>query len=116
MASEYSLPPPSPLEIHDHNAAPKWRKFRLAWENYALAAEFNKEAQSVQVAILTTVIGEGGVCSKFTNLAEEGDDQKIAPVLKKLGEHCEPRKNIPFERYRFNRRFQDPGETQYCES
>ena len=105
MASEYSLPPPSPLEIHDHNAAAKWRKFRLAWENYAVAAEFNKEAQSVQVAILTTVIGEGGVCSKFTDLAEEGDDQKIAPVLKKLGEHCEPRKNIPFERYRFNRRF-----------
>ena len=33
--------------------------------------------------------------------AEEGDNQKIASVLKKLGERCEPRK-IPFKRYCFN--------------
>jgi len=38
-------------------------------------------------------------------------DQKIALVLKKLGKYCEPHKNIPFERYCFNRRVQDPGET-----
>ena len=87
--------------------------FRLAWENYALATELNKKAQPVQVATLMTVIGEDAreVCSTFTDWAQEGDDQKIAPVLKKLGEYCEPRKNIPFERYRFNRRVQDPGET-----
>lgn len=61
------------------------------------------------------MIGEDAreVCSTFTAWAEEGDDQKIAPVLKKLGEYCEPRKNIPFERYRFNRRVQDPGETYH---
>ena len=113
MASGYSLPPPAPLKIHDQNAAEKWKKFRLAWENYALATELNKKAQPVQVATLMTVIGENAreVCSTFTDWAEEGDDQKIAPVLKKLGECCEPRKNIPFERYRFNRRVQDPGET-----
>jgi len=59
------------------------------------------------------VIGEDAreVCSTFTAWAEEGDDQKITPVLKKLGEYCEPRKNIPFERYRFNQCVQDPGET-----
>jgi len=38
-------------------------------------------------------------------------DQKIALVLKKLGEYGEPQKNIPFERYHFNQRVQDPGET-----
>ena len=100
MATGYSLPLPAPLEIHDHNAAEKWRKFRLAWENYALATELNKKAQPVQVATLMTVIGEDAreVCSTFADWAEEGDDKKISPVLKKLGEYCEPRKNIPFER------------------
>ena len=113
MASGYSLPPPAPLEIHDHNAAEKWKKFRLAWENYALATELNKKTQPVQVATLMTVIGEDAreVCSTFTNWDEEGDDKKIAPVLKKLGEYCEARKNIPFERYRFNRCVQELGET-----
>ena len=42
MASGYSLPPPAPLEIHDHNAAEKWKKFRLAWENYALTTAQGK--------------------------------------------------------------------------
>ena len=83
-----------------------------------LPTELNKEVQPVQVATLMTVIGEDGreVWSTFTDWAEEGDNQKIAPVLKKLGEYCEPHKSIPFERYRFNRRVQDPGETydQFC--
>ena len=119
MASGYSLPPPAPPEIHDHNAA---EKFRLAWENYALASVLNKKAQPVQLATLMIVISDNAreVCSTFTDWDEEGDDKKIAPVLKKLGEYCEPRKNIPFERYRFNRRVQEPGETydhivRHCE-
>ena len=83
----------------------------VAWENYSLTTELNKKAQPVQVATLMTVIGEDAreVCSTFTDWAEEGDNQKIAPVLKKEGEYCKPCKNIPFERYHFNRRVQDPG-------
>ena len=96
MASGYSLPPLAPLDIHDHNAAEKWKKFRLAWENYALATELNEKAQTV--ATLMTVIGEDAreVCSTFSDGDEEGDDKKIAPVLKKLGDYCEPRKNTDF--------------------
>ena len=113
MASGYSLPPPAHLEIHDSNAAEKWKKFLLAWENYALATELSEKSQPVQVATLLTVIGEEAreVYSTFNDWVNEGDDKKIGPVLKKLGDYCEPRKNIPFERYRFNRRIQEPGET-----
>ena len=32
-------------------------------------------------------------------------------MLEKFGQYCEPQKNIPFERYRFNRRCQDAGES-----
>lgn len=113
MASGYVLPPPAPLEIHDPNAAEKWKKFLLAWNNYSLATELNKKTEGVQVATLLTVIGEEArdVYSTFSDWAEADDDQKIQPVLKKLGEYCEPRRNIPFERYRFNPRVQEPGET-----
>ena len=113
MASGYELPPPAPLEIHDPNAAEKWKKFLLAWNNYSLATELNKKTEGVQVATLLTVIGEEArdVYSTFSDWAEADDDQKIQPVLKKLGEYCEPRRNIPFERYRYNRRVQEQGET-----
>ena len=52
------------------------------------------------MATLLTVIGEEAreVYSTFNDWAEDGDDRKIKPVLKKLGEHCEPRRNTPLER------------------
>ena len=107
MASN-ALPVPAPLEIHDSNAADKWRKFLAAWENYALATELGDKPQSVQVATLLTVIGEDGreVYSTLRDWAHDGDDRRIVPVLRKFAEYCQPRKNVPFERYKFNKRTQ----------
>ena len=113
MASGYALPPPQPLEIHDQNAAEKWKKFQLAWSSYSLATELNKKSEKIQVATLLTVIGEEArdVFSTFNDWTDEGDSEKIQQVLEKFGEYCEPRKNIPFERYKFHRRNQEPGES-----
>ena len=112
MASN-ALPVPPPLEIHDSNAADKWRKFLAAWENYALATELGGKPQPVQVATLLTVIGEDGreVFSTFRDWAQDGDDRRILPVLRKFAEYCQPRKNVPFERYKFNKRTQESGES-----
>ena len=112
MATGFVLPPPSSLEIHDANAADKWKKFLTAWENYSLATKLNKQDEAIQVATLLTVIGEEArdVFSTFQFDGEE-DKAKIKPVLTKFGEYCEPRRNIPFERYLFNKRVQEPGET-----
>ncbi len=112
-AGNYTLPPPPALDIHDSQAAEKWKKFKRAWTNYALATELNKKSEEIQVATLLTVIGEEAreVFSTFTGWAAEGDDSKIGPVLLKFEQYCQPRKNVPFERYRFNRRGQEPGET-----
>ena len=112
MAATYSLPPPPALEIHDPQAAEKWKKFKLAWVNYALATELNTKSEPVQVATLLTVIGEEAreVFSTFV-WTTDGDSAKITPVLDKFATYCQPCKNIPFERYRFNRRMQEPGES-----
>ena len=109
----YVLPPPHSLEIHDPQAAEKWKKFKRAWANYALATGLNEKDEAVQVATLLTVIGEEAreVFSTFTGWTAEGDEAKIEPVLAKFEKYCQPHKNIPFERYKFNRRSQEPGET-----
>ena len=107
------LPPPHALEVHDPQAAEKWKRFRRAWENYTLATGLNDKSEEVQVATLLTVIGEEAreVFSTFSGWEHEGDNKKIGPVLAKFELYCEPRKNIPFQRYRFNRRCQEPGES-----
>ena len=78
-----------------------------------MATELNKKPEAVQVAILLTVIGEEAreVFSTFTDWANDGNDAKIEPVLAKFAQYCQPRINIPFERYHFNLRAQEPGET-----
>ena len=67
----------------------------------------------VQVATLLTVIGKDGreVYSKLRDWAQDGDDRRILPVLRKFAEYCQPRKNVPFERYKFNKRMQESGES-----
>ena len=111
-AGNYMLPPPPPLEIHDVQAAERWRRFKVAWVNYSVATGLNTKEENVQVATLLTVIGEDAreVYSTFTWDAE-GDCLKIDKVLQKFQAYTQPRKNIPFERYKFNRRTQESGES-----
>ena len=107
------MPPPPPLEFHDANAFEKWKKFELAWTNYALATELTEKSDEVQVATLLTVIGEEvrEVFPTLTGWAKAGDARTIGPVLAKFANYCQPRKNIPFERYKFSRRTQEAGES-----
>ena len=112
-ASNYTLSAPQPLEIHDAQAAEKWKKFKRAWTNYALATELSKKSEDIQVATLLTVIGEEAreVYATYTDWATSRDESKTQPVLDKFEAYCQPRKNVPFEIYRYNRRAQEHGET-----
>ena len=112
MASNYMLPLLPALEIHDTQAAERWKRFKRAWAHYSLATGLSEKGEAVQVATLLTVIGEEAqeVFSTFSDWAAEGDDAKIGPVIDKFEQYCLPRKNVPFERYCFNRRTQEPGE------
>ena len=112
MATGFTLPPPPALDIHNTNVSEKWKRFKLAWDSYSLATEINKKSEAIQVATLLTIIGEDArdVFSTFTwESAEEAT--KIKPVLEQFADYCEPRKNVPFERYRFNKRTQEAGES-----
>ena len=97
MASGHALPPPQPLDIHDTRASEKWKRFKLAWENYARALELDKKSEAVQVATLLTVIGEEArdVFSTFKDWVLPGDKGKIKPVMTKFEAYCQPRKNVP---------------------
>ena len=51
----FALPPPSPLDIHDSNAAEKWKEFEQAWKNNSIAMRLHQEPEAVQVATLLSV-------------------------------------------------------------
>ena len=62
-----------------------------------LATELDKKAEKVQVATLLTIIGEEArdEFSTFTDWADQDSSTKIAPVLQKFPEYCQPQKNVP---------------------
>ena len=66
----------------------------------------------MQVATLLTVVGEDTreVHSTFCEWATDGDERRIQQVLRRFSEYCQPRKNVPFERYKFNKRTQEHSE------
>ena len=82
-ASNYTLPPPQPLDIHHPQLAEKWRKFKRAWVNYSLATGLIDKAEAVQVATLLTAIGEEAreVYATFTDCTSAGDEAKIEPAV-----------------------------------
>ena len=102
MAFLHSLPALHSFEINDSNVAEKWSEWKEMWGHYSVASKVNKEEGDVQVAALLTAIGpEARTVFKTWNLsATERKD------IKGVIEHnyCNPRKNIPFERYLFNSR------------
>ena len=112
MTSAPGLPPPQALDIHAPDCAEKWNRFERSWESYSLAMDLDKKEETRQVATLLTVIGEDAreVFSTFKWDKVE-DSKKIESVLKKFRDYCLPCKNIPFERYLFNQRKQEVGES-----
>ena len=63
------------------------------------------------VNFIDGIIGEDGVKTFDTFTWGEGESEDdIADVLRKFDEHCEPRTQVIYERYRFNNRKQEQGE------
>ena len=105
------LPPPEPLR--------KWRKHigqleEVQSEIYKLrnCAWISSKDSATSVATLLTVIGNDAI-NFFNTLTwdEEGNDKKIEKVLLKFEEHCEPKKNVNYETYKFFARAQESGES-----
>ena len=103
----FALPPPPPLDIHDSNAAEKWKEFEQAWKNYLISIKLHQEPEAVRIATLLTIVG----AETFTDWASDTDQNKIQSVLQKFAAYCQPLKNVPFEKCKFYSRIQESGES-----
>lgn len=96
----------------DVNLSVRWKQWQKEFEIYFAAAELNKKSPETQVAILLHVAGSEAqqVHETFT-FGEEEDENNYKVVLEKFRSHCEPQRNVVFERYVFWQRDQRPTET-----
>ena len=105
----HMLPPPKEFSIHDSNAAEMWKSWRDRFRHYLVATKLDKESEAIKISTLLTIIGSDAhkVYSTF-DFGDEGES--LQRVLNKFEEYCQPLKNVPFERFRFNSRAQMAGE------
>ena len=93
----------------DNNLATNWNAWKKAWTRYEVATGVNRQEQLVRVPTCCQLEDATKAFDGF-ELGETQDDSKT-DVLAKFDEYCEPRTQVIYERYRFNNRNQEPGES-----
>ena len=111
-----NIPVPSKLVVVG-DLATNWKRFKRSWSNYEIAARLKdptrpEENKTLRTATFLTCLGSDGL-DIFDGFTFESDTDKddIDIVIKKLEEYCIGQKNEIFERYNFNVRVQQEGES-----
>ena len=95
----------------DNNLATNWNAWKKAWTRYEVATGVNRQEQLVSLNMLSVIGQDATKAFDGFELGETQDDSKTEDVLAKFNEYCEPRTQVIYERYRFNNRNQEPGES-----
>ena len=95
----------------DFKQPDNWPKWKKRFEQFRVASGLNKEDEPRQVSTLLYCLGEEAddVLSS-TNITKE-DRDKYDTVIAKFDAFFQVRKNVIFERAKFNRRIQKEGES-----
>src|ERR1043165_4868835 len=112
MASMSNIPFPSQLKITGGNVAAEWKRFKSQWANFEVASDLEEKSSSKRAAVFLACIGtEAYEAFQTMDFATEKDRSDIEKVIEAFERHCVGEVNVTYERYVFNRRMQDVGET-----
>ena len=106
-----NVPLPPRLELPG-NLARNWKNWLQTWKAYETITGLHLKPQYYRVATFISCIGSeaieihGGL--PFASEAEKGSIDK---VLKLWNNYCVGKTNTIYERYKFNNRSKEPGET-----
>ena len=102
------LQPPQPF---DFKRPDEWAKWKRRFEQFLVASALDKDSDERKVSTLLYCLGEEaeGVLSS-TGISDESR-KKYKDVISKFDAHFQARKNVIYERARFNKRDQREGET-----
>ena len=108
---QVNIPLPPKLELKG-NLATNWKKFKRMWTNYEIASRLRNENNELRTATLLTCIGPDAL-EIYDGLPFESETDKvnIDVVLQKLETLCVGETNETYERYCFNKRDQEAGES-----
>ena len=102
------LPPPGEFNFSKPDEWPKWRR---RFEQYRGASGLDAESESRQVDTLLYCLGDEADSVLASMNISSDDKKKYEKVIEKFDSYFRVRRNVIFERERFNRRSQKEGES-----
>jgi hypothetical protein len=102
------LQPPSPFDFKQPDEWPKWKR---RFEQFRLASGLKAEDEDRQVSTLLYCMGQDAEEILTSTNISNNDRKKYETVVAQFDAFFKVRKNIIFERARFNRRSQKEDET-----
>ena len=106
-----NVPFPSRLETMQRKCS-NWKRFRRVWTNYEVASRLFKQSKEGRTATLLTCLGPDALeIVDGLSFASEEERKDIDVVLEKLQAFCVGETNEIYERYQFNKRDQESGES-----
>ena len=106
--AQIRLDTPAPFNFRKPNDWSRWEK---RFEQYRLASELDKESASRQISTLLYCLGEEAEAVLDSTDATDDEKAVYKTVIEKFDAHFKVRKNIIYERAKFNKRNQQLGET-----
>src|SRR5215469_4141684 len=110
MSNRTQIPHPASLNFAG-NVTNEWKRFRSQWQNYEIATDLVTETTDKRAAILLACIGSEAYELVQTFELSETDSRKVEKVIEAFDRHFVGQINVTYERYIFNRRIQETGET-----
>ena len=105
------IPHPAEMKMST-NMATEWTRFSSQWANFEVAADLKKESSARRAAIFLACVGtEAYEVFETMEFEDDEDRRDIDKVIDAFRKHCIGEINLTYERYVFNRRGQEPGES-----
>ena len=98
-------------EKFDFTKPEKWEKWFQRFERFRLASGLCEADEEVQVSTLIYSMGPEADDILSSLKISSGDKNKWQPVKEALSKYFIPKRNVIFERAKFNQRKQEEGET-----
>ena len=102
------LQPPDPLDFRSPDG---WVKWKRRFEQYRIASGLATENDDRHISTLLYCMGEEADAVLLSTNISDADRNNYENVILKFDELFKVRRNVIFERARFNRRVQKEGES-----
>ena len=106
--AEIRLQPPEPFNLRNPD---DWQRWKRRFQQFREASGLSEASEKKQISTLLYCLGEEAEAVLASTNATADDRKEYGSILAKFDSFFQVRKNVIYERARFNRRNQQSGES-----